>query len=430
MAGGGNALGKQLQVSDFELQERGVLPIASNAAHSADSNASDELSREVYCILGLPIDAIEIPAVLHKIRDAAAARRHFVISTPNLNFLITSLKDDEFRESLLLSDLCPADGMPIVWIAQLMGIPIRDRTAGSDVFAALRNQSRPEPPLKIFLFGATESVAAAASRMFNSGTTGIDCVGWICPGFGTVDELSQDQHIDKINSSAADFLVAALGAKKGQLWLLRNHKRLRVPVRAQLGATINYQVGAVTRAPQWLQKMGLEWLWRIGQEPHLWSRYRDDGIVFLRLLVTHVLPLALKARSLRRKARRAPLDLVIDSVQAPDSIVLRLRGFAIGRNAEQAAAAFRQALTLSRAIEIDLSEINELDPRFLGLVLMLRKRLKSLGGAGPQLSGISAKMEETFRRNGLEYLLRESRDLAGITQSDRRRSAFAENTIN
>jgi N-acetylglucosaminyldiphosphoundecaprenol N-acetyl-beta-D-mannosaminyltransferase len=74
----------------------------------------DDLSRQVYCILGMPIDAIEMPAVLQRIETAAADAAPFVISTPNLNFLVNSQSDPEFRESLLLSDLCPADGRPIV----------------------------------------------------------------------------------------------------------------------------------------------------------------------------------------------------------------------------------------------------------------------------------------------------------------------------
>ena len=193
-----------------------------------------------------------------------------------------------------------------------------------------------------------------------------------------------------------------------------------MPVRAQLGATINYQVGAVKRAPRALQKLGFEWLWRVWQEPQLWSRYRDDGIVFLRLLVTHVMPLALKARSLRRKRGALRSISSSNSVQTRDAIILHLRGFAIARNTEQAAAAFRQALSLNRTIEIDLSATDELDARFLGLILMLRKRLKTLGGAGLKFSGVSAKMEKIFRRNGLEYLLRESRDLAGPVQARKR----------
>ena len=120
---------------------------------------SDDLSREVYCILGMPIDAIEMPAVMQSIEMAATKAAPFVVSTPNLNFLVNSQNDPEFRESLLLSDLCPADGMPIVWIARLTGVPIKHRTAGSDIFEALKARPRPKRPLKVFLFGAKESVA-------------------------------------------------------------------------------------------------------------------------------------------------------------------------------------------------------------------------------------------------------------------------------
>lgn len=184
---------------------------------------SDDLLREVYCILGMPIDAIEMPAVTRRIEMAVGNAAPFVVSTPNLNFVVNSQNDPEFRESLLLSDLCPADGMPIIWIARLTGIPIKHRTAGSDIFEALKARPRPKRPLKVFLFGAKESVAAAAARALNA-TAGLSCVGWICPGWGNVDELSQQTFIDQINSSNADFLVATLGAVKGQLWLKRNHR--------------------------------------------------------------------------------------------------------------------------------------------------------------------------------------------------------------
>ena len=108
--------------------------------------------------------------------------------------------------------------MPIVWIARLLGIPIKHRIAGSDILEALKN-SPGRVPLKVFFFGATESVAAAAAKALNGSQAALECVGWACPGFGSIDELSEDKYIDAINSSNADFLVAALGAKKGQLWL-------------------------------------------------------------------------------------------------------------------------------------------------------------------------------------------------------------------
>jgi N-acetylglucosaminyldiphosphoundecaprenol N-acetyl-beta-D-mannosaminyltransferase len=295
--------------------------------------------------------------------------------------------------------------MPIVWISRLTGIPIKNRIAGSDIFEALKDLPRSEQPLRIFLFGAAERVAAAAARTLNNRSgAGISCVGWISPGFGTVDELSEDHFIDEINSSNADFLVAALGAKKGQLWLQRNYSRLRIPIRAHLGATINFQAGTVRRAPYAVQKLGLEWLWRVKEEPYLWRRYWHDGGVLLRLMLIRVLPLAVAARSLRRQCKYNGHDLVIERALNGDVLTLGFSGFAIASHVEKAISCFREAVTTKKQIVIDFSNTQAVDARFLGLLLMLRKELKEQG-AELKFSRISRRLERVFRLNGLEYLL-------------------------
>ena len=365
---------------------------------------SDDLSREVYCILGLPIDAIEMPVVLRSIEAAASNRAPFLISTPNLNWLVNSQTDPEFRESVLLSDLCPTDGMPIIWIARLIGIPIKRRIPGSDIFEALKAWPRSGPPLKIVLFGATEPVAAAASKRLNYNSVRLNCVGWVCPGFGGVDELSRDQFIDQINSSNADFLVAALGAKKGQLWLLRNHHRLQVPIRAHLGATVNFQAGTVRRAPNAVQKLGLEWLWRIKEEPYLWKRYWNDGRVLVRLLLTHVLPLIIWTRWLQLKYGRHEQELVIRHVLGYETVTVSLSGPATARHLDKIISAFKEAIATKKRIMIDFSNTRIIDARFLGLLLMLRKKLKS-NGASQSFIGLSSELERIFHLNRLGFLL-------------------------
>jgi len=379
------------------------LALDRNVERNSVPAIADDLSREVYCILGMPIDAIEMPAVMQSIEMAAASAVPFVISTPNVNFLVNAQNDAEFRESLLLSDLCPADGMPIVWIARLMGIPIKNRIAGSDIFEALKVRTRPEGPLKVFLFGAKDSVVEAAARTLNL-TTGLSCVGWICPSWGDVDELSQKEFIDKINSSNADFLVATLGAIKGQLWLHRNHHRLRIPLRSHLGATIHFQAGTVKRAPYTFQKLGLEWLWRIKEEPYLWKRYFHDGRVLLHLLLTRVLPLAISARLLQRRYERSAHDLVIKQTYGDNFVTLSLSGFAIGCHVDKVVTYFKVAMTTRKQIVIDFSETRAVDARFLGFLLMLRKQLKAQNTV-PRFVGISRRLERMFRLNGCGYLL-------------------------
>ena len=135
----------------------------------------DDLSREVYGVLGIPIDAVDLSAVVGRIGAAMRQDQPFLISTPNLNFLVTSQSDGELRESLLQSDLCPVDGVPIVWISRLLGIPIQMRVAGSDIFDRLKLQA--SSSVRVFLFGGPEGVAETCSNVLNSQSSGVACVG-------------------------------------------------------------------------------------------------------------------------------------------------------------------------------------------------------------------------------------------------------------
>jgi len=253
----------------------------------------DDLSREVYCMLGIPVDDIRMPSTVERIEAAIANKSPFLLSTPNLNFLINSQSDASFREALVFSDLCPPDGMPLLWIGRLIGIPLGERVAGADILEALQSKRSVQRPPKLFLFGGAEGIAAKAGQAINSVSDGLSCVGFLYPGFDSAQHMSSEKIISEINASDADFLVVALGAKKGQSWLRRNHERLTIPVRAHLGATINFYAGTVTRAPLFFRRLGLEWLWRIKEEPMLWSRYLRDGIRLVALMFSSVLPLTL-----------------------------------------------------------------------------------------------------------------------------------------
>ena len=370
---------------------------------SATSCASrwDDLEREVYCVLGIPIDAIDMLYLVHAIENAAAHKTPFLISTPNLNFLVNSHRDREFRETLLLSELCPADGMPIVWIARLLGLPIYRRVAGSDLLAALRSH-RSTGRLSLFLFGGTEGVAEAAAKTMNKRPGRLTCVGSIYPGFGSVEEMSLDGIIKQINASGADFLIVALGAIKGQIWLQRNHSQLHVPVRAHLGATLNFETGRVRRAPPLVRKLGLEWLWRIKEEPHLWRRYWTDGITLLRLLFFRIFPLAIRERWSRLTA--GTRHLVIERREDPGMTTLSLVGAATACNVSRAVAIFRDAVGTKKKICINLADTSVIDARFLGLLLMLRKQAKKLG-SDVIFFGASSRLRTSFRLNEVEFLL-------------------------
>ena len=368
-------------------------------------SASEQLRREVYGLLGAPIDVADMATVLLRIGNAVSDSSPFLISTVNLNFLISSQTDSEFRESLLLSDLCTADGMPIVWLGRLMGVPIKKRIAGADIFDKLRTTKIVGNRLKIFLFGGDEGIAATACKRLNTEPTDVTCVGFLYPGFGAVDDMSAPGTIEAINQSGANFLAVALGARKGQTWLRQNHARLRIPVRVHLGAAINFQAGTLKRAPIVMQSVGLEWLWRIKEEPQLWRRYWNDGLALLALVTTRVFPLLLVALWGRLTARHLGEDLKITSSGDHDSVIINLDGSATAKTVEKAAVLFESAGATSKDIVVNFTNTRQIDARFLGLILMLDKYLKKQGHQ-LRLSGTSPRIEKLFRLNGFEFLLR------------------------
>ena len=369
-------------------------------ASGRTGEATDELSRKVYGLLGIPVDAIDFAGLLELIEVAADNAAPCMISTPNVNFLVKSQENAEFRESMLLSNLCLVDGMPLIWIAKLLRIPIFERIAGADLFGRLKSTDGAIRRLRVFLLGGADGVAAVVGRALNSQQGGLECAGVLNPGFGTIDDMSSREIIDTINASGSDLLAVFFGAEKAQAWLMRNHRQLRVPVRAQFGATINFEAGTVRRAPSFLRNSGFEWLWRIKEEPYLWRRYWNDGLVLLRLLLTCVLPLSIAAHWSSRKQS----DLSISEREDLAQLTIALSGAAAERHVDKAISSFRNALTSNKHVNLDVSKIRSVDPRFFGLFLMMRKQLSSRGRE-LRFTGVTPQMRRIFQRNRFEFLL-------------------------
>ncbi len=262
---------------------------------SAQHTTAD--GRQLVHIAGLPFDVVDTEGAVKLLCQAMRDKRRLFLSTPNLNFLMTAQGNPAFRESVLCSDLSVADGMPLIWLAKRQGTPLPERVAGASVFAALRRgdgQAVLQRPVRVFFFGGPTGVADKACAVLNAEHAQggpMQCVGALCPGFGSLEDMSSPEVSQQINSSGADFLVVSLGAAKGQAWIMRNLGQLQVPVVSHLGAVVNFVAGTVRRAPPAWQRLGLEWLWRVKEEPELFGRYWRDGWGFL---------------SLWRRARKSP----------------------------------------------------------------------------------------------------------------------------
>ena len=360
----------------------------------------DDFDRNIHCILGLPFDALNLASAEQRIRTAAANRSPCFLSTPNLNFLIACQTDVEFRDSVINSDLSVADGMPLVWIARVLGIPIRERVAGSDLFEQLRKDT--STPLSVYFFGGMAGVAKAACQQLNAKPAGLICAGYESPGFGSIEAMSRDESIAKINASGADFLVVSLGAKKGQAWIEHNRTRISAPVISHLGAVVNFVAGTISRAPIWMQRGGLEWLWRIVAERGLWRRYFNDFLALLRLLIMRILPYALylKRHPLSQKELTAAALEISESAQAS---VIYCQGVWSTQNIDRLRPSFKQAAARACDIELNLERVTYVDSAFIGLLMLLYKH-QQRHGKRLLITGLSKRIEKIFRWNGVAFL--------------------------
>lgn len=324
-------------------------------------SAAGTFGRDVVSVFGLPFDVVDVPQAIERIRDAAFAHRRCFVSTPNVNFAVAALQDAAFRRSVCRSDLVLADGAPIVRLAGLQGTPLPGRVAGSTVFEALRAQRG--RPLNVFFFGGAPGVAERAGAALNAAGGGLRCVGVDQGGMGEVHELGGRGTLDRINASGAHLLAVSLGARKGQAWIESQLDRLQVPVVCHLGAVLAMVAGAVARAPGRVQRLGLEWLWRIKEEPQLWRRYAGDGAAAARWLVANRLKGA-APRSRGMDAGRQGLPTI-----DPTPNGFRLSGvWTAGDRPALREALVDRSASPARETVIDISAVDHLDPRVVGLL--------------------------------------------------------------
>lgn len=371
-------------------------PPAAGAARVAPLRRADEFDRDVWSLLGVPVDAIDAQGAVAAIERAARDGERLSFITPNVNFLVRAAKDADERRRMIDADLSFVDGAPLVVIGRLLGMRGLQRCAGSDVFDALRR--RPAfagRRIRVFFFGGRDGAAEAAAAELARENRGLEAAGALNPGFGELASLSDDGVIDAINAARPDFLVVALGASKGQAWIDANLPRLKAPVIAHLGAVVDFTAGTIARAPAIFRKTGFEWAWRIAAEPALWRRYWNDGLALAGLAVTRLRP-ALAPQC--RQQRPAAADLAAEG----RSVRIRLAGDLCAGDLAPVRSAFRMASKGSGDVILDLSQTGAIDAAFLGLVLVLEKALRRRG-ATIRIAGGASSHRRLLKAHGMTY---------------------------
>lgn len=246
-------------------------------------NRFDPTSPEMIEVLGLPIARVTQDQMLDMVDHLVAEKKPSFFITANLHYAKLCDKHPELAEVNKKAAFLVADGMPLVWSSWLKRKKkLPGRITGADGLFQISERAA-ERGYRMFLLGATPETAVQAAEVLRSRYPGLAIVGIETPMLSELNESEMAKLITKIRDASPDILFAALGQPKGEIWLSQHLEELGVPVCVQIGASLDFAAGKVSRAPRWMQRVGIEWFYRLCQEPkRLIRRYFTDGMFFLR----------------------------------------------------------------------------------------------------------------------------------------------------
>lgn len=251
-------------------------PLVAPRKASRRNTPAPQTKRLPLAILGIPFDCVTIPEALDAIEDMIESGRSHQLVTANVDFLVQSLTDTELRRTLAEADLVLCDGTPLVWASRWLGNALPERVAGADLVPLLIQRAA-ERGYRIFFLGGKSEVAARAVQRLQKEHPNLQIAGHYSPPFSPLLKMNHAEIRRRIRRAQPDILLVSFGCPKAEKWIAMNHRALGVPVCIGVGATIDFLAGEMKRAPEWMQHCGMEWVFRLLQEPaRLGPRYAVD----------------------------------------------------------------------------------------------------------------------------------------------------------
>lgn len=211
-----------------------------------------------------------------------------VLVTPNVDHLIKLQKDKEFWEIYQKADYITVDSQIVKLALKFFGTPIPEIITGSGFLPSFYNYHKDNKEIEIFLLGAAPDIADIAMEKINTKVGRKIVTGALSPSFGFEKNEEENQKIiDILNESKANVLVVGVGAPKQEKWIYKYKDQLKyVKIYLAIGATIDFEAEKVKRAPVWMQKIAMEWFYRLVKEPRrLWKRYIVEDMPFFKLVL-------------------------------------------------------------------------------------------------------------------------------------------------
>jgi N-acetylglucosaminyldiphosphoundecaprenol N-acetyl-beta-D-mannosaminyltransferase len=230
------------------------------------------------------IDNATLDEVIQYIEKCITQKKICHVITPNVDQIVKIEDDAYFKEICNNAELLLTDGHPLMWIAKWYGTPIKEKISGADLVPQLCEVAA-KKKYRVFFLGAAEGVAIKAANILQEKYPGLIIAGTYSPPFGFENDNIELTNINKmLFKSKADLLFVGMGVPKQDIFIYENMYKYNIPVSFSIGAAIDFIAGVQKRAPRWMSNNGLEWMYRLFENPRrMFRRYIIDDLKIFKL---------------------------------------------------------------------------------------------------------------------------------------------------
>lgn len=241
-------------------------------------------SAERVVVWGVPFAPWTLARTVDEVERLIEAGRPRYFMTVNLHTAMLVSEDPALRAAVAGAAFALADGMPLVWASRLRATRLPERVTGADLFPALCERAA-RKGYRVFFLGGPPGVGEAAAANLSARFPGLQVVGVESPPYRAPTAQEEAELLDRIRAARPHLLFVAFGQPKGEVWVHKNSPVLAGTVCVQVGAALDFAAGRINRAPRWMQRFGLEWAYRLRQEPRrLFARYLRNAAFVARML--------------------------------------------------------------------------------------------------------------------------------------------------
>ena len=248
------------------------------------------MNNDVAQILGTCVSKLNLDETVHFLKSTITDNKKIRVCVTPVNCLLWAHKSAPLQKVYNSADLCTADGVPLIWASRLLGNPIRGRVTGLDLLPRFAKVAA-EENFTFFFLGAKDGVGKQLSEILKKKIPGLRIIGIYSPPFAEqFTDAENNKMIRLINEAKPNVLWVSLTAPKQDYWIYEHFDKLDVNIAIGVGAAFDVVAGNIPRSPEWMQKMGLEWFYRLIREPgRLYRRYLVEAPLSIPMIIKQII---------------------------------------------------------------------------------------------------------------------------------------------